>query len=115
MLRVVGDEAGEDRVDGRSLLDEIAREGARRMLVATRPSSSRSSRWALQVRGDLGLQTPWSSGQRQGAHPEGDGRGWNDLAERAPGERPADQTRLLEGRGRHEAYLPRCARRTDVG
>jgi putative transposase len=34
MLRVVGDEAGEDGVDGRSLLDEIAREGARRMLVA---------------------------------------------------------------------------------
>ena len=34
MLRVVGDEAVEDEVDGRSLLDEIAREGARRMLVA---------------------------------------------------------------------------------
>ena len=34
MLRVVGDEAVEDGVDGRSLLNEIAREGARRMLVA---------------------------------------------------------------------------------
>src|SRR5881397_975964 len=34
MLKVVGDGAAEDRVDGRSLLDEIAREGARRMLVA---------------------------------------------------------------------------------
>ncbi len=34
MLKVVGDEAVEDRVHGRSLLDEIAREGARRMLVA---------------------------------------------------------------------------------
>ena len=34
MLRVVGDEAVEDGMDGRSLLDEIAREGARRMLVA---------------------------------------------------------------------------------
>ena len=34
MLKVVGDEAAEDRVDGRSLLDQIAREGARRMLVA---------------------------------------------------------------------------------
>jgi transposase-like protein len=34
MLRVVGDEAVEDGVDGRFLLDEIAREGARRMLVA---------------------------------------------------------------------------------
>jgi len=34
MLRVVGDEAVEDGVDGRSLLDEIAHEGARRMLVA---------------------------------------------------------------------------------
>jgi putative transposase len=34
MLRVVGDEAVEDGADGRSILDEIAREGARRMLVA---------------------------------------------------------------------------------
>src|SRR5213593_3935481 len=34
MLRVVGDEAVEDEVDGRSLLDEIAREGARRLLLA---------------------------------------------------------------------------------
>ena len=33
MLRV-GDEATQDEVDSRSLLDEIAREGARRMLVA---------------------------------------------------------------------------------
>jgi transposase-like protein len=34
MLKVVGKEAAQDGVDGRSLLDEIAREGARRMLVA---------------------------------------------------------------------------------
>ncbi len=34
MLRVVGSEAARDEVGGRSLLDEIAREGARRMLVA---------------------------------------------------------------------------------
>ncbi len=34
MLRVVGNESAHDEVDGRSLLDEIAREGARRMLVA---------------------------------------------------------------------------------
>jgi len=34
MLRVVGHEAVEDEGDGRSLLDEIAREGARRMLLA---------------------------------------------------------------------------------
>jgi len=34
MLRVAGDEAVVERVDGRSLLDEIAREGAHRMLVA---------------------------------------------------------------------------------
>ena len=46
MLKVVGDEAAHDAVDGRSLLDEIAREGARRMLVAaletevTAPSAS---------------------------------------------------------------------------
>ena len=33
MLKVVGTEAVEDEADGRSLLDEIAREGARRMLV----------------------------------------------------------------------------------
>ncbi len=34
MLTVVGDEAIEDGIDGRSLLDSIAREGARRMLLA---------------------------------------------------------------------------------
>jgi hypothetical protein len=34
MLKVVGDEPAQDEVDGRSLLDEIAREGARRMIVA---------------------------------------------------------------------------------
>src|SRR5262249_3007125 len=34
MLKVVGTEAAQDEVDGRSLLDEIVREGARRMLVA---------------------------------------------------------------------------------
>jgi hypothetical protein len=34
MLKVVGTEAAQDGVDERSLLDEIAREGARRMLVA---------------------------------------------------------------------------------
>jgi hypothetical protein len=33
MLRVAGDEAVVERVDGRSLLDEIAREGAWRMLL----------------------------------------------------------------------------------
>ena len=34
MLTVAGREAGDDEVDGRSLLDGIAREGARRMLLA---------------------------------------------------------------------------------
>jgi hypothetical protein len=34
MLRVAGSKSGHDELDGRSLLDEIAREGARRMLVA---------------------------------------------------------------------------------
>ena len=34
MLTVAGREAGDDEVDGRSLLDEIAREGARQMLLA---------------------------------------------------------------------------------
>jgi hypothetical protein len=34
MLKVVGNESGQDETDGRSLLDEIAREGARRMLLA---------------------------------------------------------------------------------
>jgi hypothetical protein len=34
MLKVVGTESTQDEVEGRSLLDEIAREGARRMLVA---------------------------------------------------------------------------------
>jgi putative transposase len=34
MLKIVGTESTQDEVEGRSLLDEIAREGARRMLVA---------------------------------------------------------------------------------
>ena len=34
MLKVVGTESTQDEVEGRSLLEEIAREGARRMLVA---------------------------------------------------------------------------------
>jgi putative transposase len=34
MLKVVGNEATQEETDGRSLLDEIAREGARRMLMA---------------------------------------------------------------------------------
>ena len=33
MLKVAGSESAQDEMDGRSLLDEIAREGARRMLV----------------------------------------------------------------------------------
>jgi hypothetical protein len=35
MLKVVANELAQDEVDGRSLLDEIAREGARPMLMAT--------------------------------------------------------------------------------
>ena len=34
MLKVVGDESAQDEADGRSVLDEIAWEGARRMLLA---------------------------------------------------------------------------------
>jgi len=34
MLTVAGDEVGGAAIDGRSLLDKIAREGARRMLLA---------------------------------------------------------------------------------
>lgn len=34
MLKVIGNAAAQDEVDGRFLLDEIAREGARRMLMA---------------------------------------------------------------------------------
>ena len=34
MLKVLGTQAAADETDGRSLLDEIAREGARRMLAA---------------------------------------------------------------------------------
>ena len=35
LLKVVGTESAEDEEDGRSLLDDIAREGARHVLVAT--------------------------------------------------------------------------------
>ena len=34
MLKIAGSESAQDEMDGQSLLDEIAREGARRMLVA---------------------------------------------------------------------------------
>ena len=34
MLKILGGQAPPDEADGRSLLDEIAREGARRMLAA---------------------------------------------------------------------------------
>ncbi len=42
MLKVAGDEAAAQReMNGQSLLDEIAREGARRMLVAALESGGR--------------------------------------------------------------------------
>jgi len=49
MLKVVGNETAQDGVNGRYLLDEIAREGARRMLV--RPWRRRSLRtWTPTAR-----------------------------------------------------------------
>jgi hypothetical protein len=43
MLKVVGTEAAQHEVDGRSLLDEIAREGARREAAVAEPQS-----WGLE-------------------------------------------------------------------
>ena len=43
MLKVVGTEAAQDETDGRSLLDEIAREGARREAAVAEPQS-----WGLE-------------------------------------------------------------------
>jgi len=47
MLEVVGSEAAEEEVDGRSLLDDIAREGARRMPVSALETGAvvEGSRW----------------------------------------------------------------------
>ncbi len=39
MLKVVGNDTTLDEADGRSMLDEIALEGARRMLVGLDPAS----------------------------------------------------------------------------
>ncbi len=46
MLTMMGNETAHAEVDGRCLLDEIAREGARRMLVA---ASTSTSGWTTTV------------------------------------------------------------------
>jgi hypothetical protein len=62
MLKVVGTESTQDEVEGRSLLDEIAREGARRMLVSWWRWSPRSPRtWRHIATNTTRRATPWSS------------------------------------------------------
>jgi hypothetical protein len=58
MLKFVGNEAAQDEGDGRSLLDEIAREGARRMLVAALDTEVAGSRGA----GENGPRTSGAAG-----------------------------------------------------
>jgi putative transposase len=88
MLKVVGSEAAQDAVHGRSLLDEIAREGARRMLVAALETEVAAYLEAHRDERDA-RATPWSSAMAR-AHPEGHGWRQHDPGERAPRERPAD-------------------------
>jgi putative transposase len=57
MLKVVGNESPQDEVDARSLLDEIAREGARRMLVAALETEVAAY---LEAHRDERDGTPWS-------------------------------------------------------
>ena len=66
MLNVVRDEAVEDEADGRSLLDEIAREGARRMLVMALEAEVAAY---LEAHRDDATprDTPWSSGTARAA------------------------------------------------
>jgi hypothetical protein len=66
MLKLVGTEAAQDGVDGQSLLDEIAREGARRMLVAALEAEVAAYVEAYrEERDDEGM--PWSSATARGA------------------------------------------------
>ena len=66
MLKIVGNETAHDGMDGRSLLDEIARGGARRMLMAAwRPRSLRT--WRRTARNATTRGTPWSSATARGA------------------------------------------------
>jgi putative transposase len=89
MLRVVGDEAVEDEADGRSLLDEIAREGGRRMLVAALETEVAAYLEAhREERDDEGHALVVRNGK---GRPEGDGRGGDDPGERTSRERPADR------------------------
>jgi hypothetical protein len=60
MLKVAGGEAGQDEVDGRSLLDEIAREGARRMLVAALETELPPT-WRRTTTNATTRAMPWSS------------------------------------------------------
>ncbi len=66
MLKVVGTEAAQDDVDGRSLLDEIAREGARRMLVAALETESPRT-WRRTATNATTTAMPWSSATARGA------------------------------------------------
>jgi len=57
MLKVLGTESAQDEGDGRSLLDDIAREGARRLLW--RPRSPRT--WRRTATNATTTAMPWSS------------------------------------------------------
>src|SRR5689334_15536241 len=72
MLKVVGSEAAQDDVDGRSLLDEIVREGAHRMLVAALETEVAAYLEAHRDERDADGHALVVR-KRQGPHPEGDG------------------------------------------
>jgi hypothetical protein len=83
MLNVVGTDSARDDVDGRSLLDEIAREGARRMLVAALETGVAAYLEAhREERDDAGHALVARNGK--GPHAKGDGRGGDDPGERTP-------------------------------
>ena len=66
MLKVVGNDTTPDEADGRSLLDEIARKGARRMLVAALETEV-AAYWRPTLPNGTRTATPWSSATARAA------------------------------------------------
>jgi hypothetical protein len=66
MLKVVGTETAQDEVDGRFLLDEIARKRARRMLVAGLETEVTAYSRPIATNATATV-TPWSFARAKGA------------------------------------------------
>src|SRR5262245_13092313 len=88
MLKVVGEESAQGEAYGRSVLDEIAREGARRMLLAALETET----WKLTAPTATPTATPWSSATGRAA-PERSRSEPGRSRERPSSERPARRPR----------------------